>query len=143
MYAVPQLFCETNYSDKPEGSLSSNLRYFQHLQFSRFQHAITLPHPTIRQFSLPTVLRSSLHSGTQRGTARLGVLPYISYKSMCRPIAPFWSTGLHFAYFGLESGMVLRELREECIYRFNSKCGVRRKEKCEFDIDRRTFLFAL
>ena len=50
---------------------------------------------------------------------------------MCRPIAPlgrvfapFWSErGVHFAYFGLESGMVFEGTTGvyERIYRFNSK----------------------
>ena len=51
-----------------------------------------------------------------------GVLPYISHIGMCRPtnsmvfgfffwvFAPFSSE--NFAHFGLESGMVSRELRE-------------------------------
>ena len=44
-----------------------------------------------------------------------GVLRYISHIGICRPtnsmvFAPFWSE--NFAHFGLELGMVSRELRE-------------------------------
>ena len=53
-----------------------------------------------------------------RGGRGGGVLPYISHIGMCRPI--------HFAHFGLESGMVCKGIERttgvyERIYRFNSK----------------------
>ena len=40
-------------------------------------------------------------------------------------------TGIHFAHFGLESGMIFEGTTGlyERIYRFNSKSGVRTKEK--------------
>ena len=54
-----------------------------------------------------------------------GVLSYISHKGVCRPKGyGFWAfTGIHFAQFGLESGMVFG-----VTYPFNSK-WVRKKEK--------------
>ena len=47
-------------------------------------------------------------------------------------------TGLNFAHFGLESGMVLERttVLYERIYRFNSKV-------CDFEMDVKNFLFAL
>ena len=56
-----------------------------------------------------------------------GVLPYISYISMGpsgRVFARFGlKTGIHFAHFGVESGMVFEGTAGayERIYRFNSK----------------------
>ena len=57
-----------------------------------------------------------------------GVLPYISYIGMCRAIVGFLrrfglQTGIHFAHFGLESGMVFEGTTGayESIYRFNFK----------------------
>ena len=45
-------------------------------------------------------------------------------------------TGIHFAHFGVESGMVFEETTTayERIYHFNAKCA-RKKEKCEFEMD--------
>ena len=60
------------------------------------------------------------------------MLPYISHMGMCRPIG--WGfglkTGLHFAHFGLESGIVCERTTGlyERIYSFKSKL-VRKKEK--------------
>ena len=55
---------------------------------------------------------------------------------MCRPIVGFLrrfglQTGIHFAHFGLESGMAFEGTTGayERIYRFNFK-WVRKKEKC-------------
>ena len=45
------------------------------------------------------------------------------YVCMCRPIAPFWS--------GIENGFEGTRGVYECIYRFNSKCGARKKQKYE------------
>ena len=67
-----------------------------------------------------------------------GVLPYISY--IADDVLPHrvgflrrfgLKTGIHFAHFGLESGMVFEGTTGvyEGIYRFNSK-WVRMKEKC-------------
>ena len=58
-----------------------------------------------------------------------GVLPYISYIGMYRPIGVGFmrrfglKTGTHFAHFGLESGMVFEGTTESrnVFYRFNSK----------------------
>ena len=62
------------------------------------------------------------------------VLPYISYIGMPPHqvgfLRPFGlKTGVHFAHFGLESGMVFEGTMGlyERIYRFNSKC-VRKRE---------------
>ena len=58
------------------------------------------------------------------------VLRYLSHIDICRPrgyglfCGPFWSEmGIHFAHFGLESGMVFEGITGvyERIYRFNSK----------------------
>ena len=64
-----------------------------------------------------------------------GVLPYIIYICMCRPIGyGFYAVlvwkRIRFAHFGLESDMVFKESTGvyERIYRFNSK-WVRKKEK--------------
>ena len=58
-----------------------------------------------------------------------GVLPYINYIDVCRPhrvgfLRRFGlKTGINFAHFGLESGMVFEVTTRvyERIYRFNSK----------------------
>ena len=58
-----------------------------------------------------------------------GVLPYISYIDMCRPkgmlFGPFWSENrhIHFAHFGLETGMVFEGTTGTYghIYHLNSK----------------------
>ena len=57
-----------------------------------------------------------------------GVLPYISYIGMCHPKGMIFSglfglkTGIHFAHFGLETGMVSEGTTGtyERIYCFNS-----------------------
>ena len=72
------------------------------------------------------------------------VLYYISYIGMCRPIGLGFcavlvlKTGIHFAHFGLESGMVFEGTTGvyERIYRFNSKLMSKKEgEICEFEID--------
>ena len=58
-----------------------------------------------------------------------GILPYISHIGMCRPTGEGFlrrfglKTGIDFAYFGLESGMVFEGTTGvyERIYRFSSK----------------------
>ena len=65
-----------------------------------------------------------------------GILPYISYMGMCPPHQVGFlhrfdlKSGIHFAHFGLESGMVFEGTTGVCerIYRFNPK-WVRKKEK--------------
>jgi len=57
-------------------------------------------------------------------------------------------TGIHFAHFGLESGMVFEVTTGvyERIYRFNSKCMSKKdwREICEFEMDlTNCFVFAL
>ena len=60
-----------------------------------------------------------------------GVLSYISHIDMCRPKGyGFWAffglkTGIHFTYFGLESGMVLE--RNTGMYERNYRI-------CEFEV---------
>ena len=78
--------------------------------------SIYLPH----RLRLCSHYTSRIHSSPPRG-----VLSYIKGKGMCRPKGyGFWAfTGIHFAQFGLESGMVFG-----VTYRFNSK-WVRKKEK--------------
>ena len=76
------------------------------------------------------------------------VLSYISYIGMCRPIGVVFlrrfvlKTGIHFAHFGLESGMVFEGTTGvyEGIYRFNSKLMSKKEgEICEFEIDLKNF----
>ena len=63
------------------------------------------------------------------GRGGQGVLPYISYMGMCRPIGSGFlgrfglKTGIYFAHFGQESGKVFEGTTGvyEHIYRFNSK----------------------
>ena len=84
--------------------------------------------------------------------APLGVLPYISYICMCRPhrvgfLCRFGlKKGIHFAHFGLKSGMVFEGTTGayKRIHRFNSRWE-RKKEReiCEFEMGFKNFLFAL
>ena len=48
---------------------------------------------------------------------------------------------MHFAHFGLESGMVFEGTTEvyEGIYRFNSKWTKKEREICEFEMDLKYF----
>ena len=52
-------------------------------------------------------------------------------------------TGIHFAHFGLEPGMVFEGTTEvyEGIYRFNSNFQMSKKEReiCEFEMDLKYF----
>ena len=50
-------------------------------------------------------------------------------------------TGIHFAHFGLESGMVFEGTTRvyERIYRFNSKMGEKEREICEFEMGFKNF----
>ena len=58
-----------------------------------------------------------------------GLLPYISHIGMCRPQRVGFlhrfglKTGIDFAHFGLESGMVYdgTKVVYQCVRRFNSK----------------------
>ena len=76
-----------------------------------------------------------------------GVLPYISHIGKCRPIG--WGfcackNGYTLAHFGLESGMVSRELRSVWTYlSFQSQMSKKEREICEFEVDWIKFLFAL
>ena len=61
-------------------------------------------------FFKPTSILALNHRTSRRGGG--GVLPYVNHIGMCRPkglgvLHHFGlKTGIHFAYFGLESGMV-------------------------------------
>ena len=59
--------------------------------------------------------------------------------------APFWS-GMHFAYYGLESGLVFEKTtgRYESIYgRFQFQMNKKERELCEFVVGfKRSFLLA-
>ena len=62
-----------------------------------------------------------------------GTLPYKPYRYVSPKRVGFFvlfglKTGIHFAHFGLESGMVFEGTtgEYECIYRFNSK-GIKTK----------------
>ena len=70
-----------------------------------------------------------------------GIIPHISYRYVLPHRVGFLrrfglKTGIHFAHFGVESGMVFEETTTayERIYHFNAKCA-RKKEKCEFEMD--------
>ena len=76
-------------------------------------------------------MRHLAHAELGAGGGGRRVLPYISHIGMCRPLPQRvrflcrfgLKTGIHFAHFGLESGMVFEETTGmyERIYRFNSK----------------------
>ena len=52
-------------------------------------------------------------------------------------------TGIDFAHFGLESGVVFKGTTGvyECIYSFNSKMRKKEREICEFEIDLKEIFF--
>ena len=76
-----------------------------------------------------------------------GVLPYINHIGMCRPYRVGFlrrfglKTGIDFADFGLESGMVSEGATGvyERIYRCNSKWVREEREICEFETDLKIF----
>ena len=52
-------------------------------------------------------------------------------------------TGIDFAHFGLESGVVFKGTTGvyECIYSFNSNMRKKEREICEFEIDLKEIFF--
>ena len=76
-----------------------------------------------------------------------GELPYINHIGMCRPeeyiyIYIFFfglKTGIHFAHFGLESGIVFDGTTGMCIYYFSSKMNTDKGRVIyKFEVDRVT-----
>ena len=76
-----------------------------------------------------------------------GLLPYISY----RYVPPHWEgflhrfglkTGIHFAHFALESGMVFEGTTGlyEHLHCFNSKWARKKEKYCKFEMDLKNFL---
>ena len=53
-------------------------------------------------------------------------------------------TGIHFAHFGLESGMVFEGTTERMnVFIVQFQMSKKEKEICEFEMDLKNFLFAL
>ena len=54
-------------------------------------------------------------------------------------------TTIHFAHFGLESGMVFEGTHQECmnVLSFHFQMSKKEREICEFEVNLKNFLFAL